>query len=186
MLPLRCYSDTSACKKHPVHDKCKNNIIKDGCRIFIYAVIRGATLLCRSSCTLWRDTIISPASDVCLTSQNTQHIPQITADAFDCALRGPFNNLRLIRLPPARTLWICTIIFISTSSVYGYSVINLIYENIKAHDFAFVNPFFLPEPITAVLYPARLSIRRPVKSPHPPGSACLPAFSECVLQSCPS
>ena len=37
--------------------------------------------------------------------------------AFGCALCGPFNNLRLIRLPPARTLWVCTIIFISTSTV---------------------------------------------------------------------
>ena len=53
-----------------------------------------------------------------LTYAQRRRILGSTIAAFDCALRGPFNNLRLIRLPPARTLWTCTTIFISTSSVY--------------------------------------------------------------------
>ena len=46
--------------------------------------------------------------------------------AFDYALRGPFNNLRLSRLSTPRNLCIGTTIFISTSTVFfiSFSLLN--------------------------------------------------------------
>lgn len=76
---------------------------------------RGATLFHSHCCALAkydnRTIMIFPATDVCL------HVAEYSAFAFDCALHGPFGKLRSIRLPPSRTLWVCTFTFISTSTV---------------------------------------------------------------------
>lgn len=53
--------------------------------------IRGATLIHGFPCAR-QDTIISPATDVCL------HVAEYSADvmsAFDCTLCGPFDKLFL-------------------------------------------------------------------------------------------
>ena len=51
-----------------------------------------------------RDTSISPATDVSLTSQNT--LPGRIRQAFDCALSGPFDDLFFTRLAPfPGSLW---------------------------------------------------------------------------------
>jgi len=50
--------------------------------------IRGATLIYGKNPYSLQDTNISLATDVCVTSWNTQRI-----NAFDHALSGPFNSL---------------------------------------------------------------------------------------------
>lgn len=57
------------------------------------------------------------------------------AKPFPRTLSGPFDNLRSVRLPPARTLWKCTTTVISASSV-------LIIDNLSQSQ-ADVNNFFM-------------------------------------------
>ena len=86
--------------------------------------LRGATLI-RGNPRSLRNTIIFPATDVCLTSQNTQQafqdlkldvwssfpirVSRLTA--FDCALSGPFNKLRSAGFSSPPALCKCTICF---------------------------------------------------------------------------
>ena len=46
----------------------------------------------------FRDTAISPATDVC------PHVAEYSAKAFDCTLRGPFADRCRTRLSAARAL----------------------------------------------------------------------------------
>ena len=70
--------------------------VKDGCIIkMLFFHIRGATLI-HKMCAL-KDTIISPATDVC--PHVTEYL--IPENIFPCALCGPFDKLPL---DPALTL----------------------------------------------------------------------------------
>lgn len=95
--------------------------------IFELIIIRGATLIRENilfSRTL-RNTIIFPATNVCLTSQNTR-LCFFLSVAFDCALSGPFNKLLSAGSQRSRLSVSATSVFISTSTVYmvlfNYSV----------------------------------------------------------------
>ena len=77
-------------------------------------------------CTL-RDTSISPATDVCLTLQNTRH------QAFDCTLSGPFDDLFFTRFTAPRALCGIIITFTSASTVYidFCHIISLVFSTVN-------------------------------------------------------
>ena len=74
--------------------------------------IRGATLISRHDPCSQRDTNISPTYDVCL---NVAEYSE--QGSFDCALRGPFDNLYLTRLSAPRALCRGMTAVISASTV---------------------------------------------------------------------
>ena len=59
-----------------------------------------------------RNTIIFPATDVCL------HVAEYSAVAFDCALSGPFNELRSAGSQHSGSLYVHVIVFTSASMVF--------------------------------------------------------------------
>ena len=65
-----------------------------------------------------RDTNISPATDVCLTSWNTR------LSTFDHALRGPFDGVFPVQLSALWTLCKGLTAFIPASTVYSYYCIR--------------------------------------------------------------
>lgn len=58
-----------------------------------------------------RNTIIFPATDVCL------YVAEYSAVAFDCALSGPFNELRSTGSQHSGSLYVHVIVFTSASLV---------------------------------------------------------------------
>ena len=68
-------------------------------------------LASRPGRALWRGTSIPPATDVC------RHVAEYSAEAFDCALRGPFDGLFSARIAASRALWKSIAAVIPTSTV---------------------------------------------------------------------
>jgi hypothetical protein len=80
-------------------------------------LIRGATLIHGMSVRL-QDTDISPTTNV------RRNVAEYSVQGtFDCALRGPFDNLFLTRFPATRALCEGIIAVISASTVSIYFVL---------------------------------------------------------------
>lgn len=85
-------------------------------------IIRGATLIHKKICAL--SEILTYLRQLTYVSRHSILSLSLFAICIlqDMPLTVPsvdhLYNLRSIRLPPARTLWACTIIFTSTSSVF--------------------------------------------------------------------
>ena len=84
-----------------------------------------------------RNTNIFPATNVCLTSQNTR------PEAFDCALHGPFDKLRSAGSQPSRLSVSATSAVISTSTVFYISIFYFQLFCILTLHRTDVNAFFL-------------------------------------------
>lgn len=76
---------------------------------------RGATLFRSMTLRAQRDTFISPATDVCPTSQPTRQA--VSSHAFRCALSGPFDKLPTTRISATRTLCARSLAVTSASTV---------------------------------------------------------------------
>jgi hypothetical protein len=73
--------------------------------------IRGTTLFCGWRPHAQRDTIISPATDVCL------HVAEYWTEVVPCTLRGPFDDSLSAWLSAPQALCGRALIVISTSTV---------------------------------------------------------------------
>lgn len=112
-----------------------------------------------------RNTFIFPATDVC------PHVAEYSGCPFDCALSGPFDELRSTGSQPPGSLYVHDIVLTSASQVFMDSIV-LLYCMLLPNR-PFVNCFFVTFFLTRRTPPKNAvpSASRPVSvRPSPPGA----------------
>lgn len=110
-----------------------------------------------------RNTFIFPATDVC------PHVAEYSGCPFDCALSGPFDELRSTGSQPPGSLYVHDIVLTSASQVFMDSIV-LLYCMLLPNR-PFVNCFFVTFFLTRRTPPKNAvpSASRPVSvRPSPP------------------
>lgn len=117
-----------------------------------------------------RNTFIFPATDVC------PHVAEYSGCPFDCALSGPFDELRSTGSQPPGSLYVHDIVLTSASQVFMDSIV-LLYCMLLPNR-PFVNCFFVtffkhaehPRKTRFPRRPAPYPSGRHPRAPRPPGA----------------